>query len=344
MSKKINMTDIAKRLGISKVSVSKALNDKEGVSEELREKVKLIAQEMGYRINTVARGLKTQKVSNVGILIAEHYVSTKVNNHVEQDKKAYYFDLYGLITKKLDELGYSSVMELLTKADEDSLELPRMYNEHKIDGLIVLGQLDNRYLKKLETIDIPLVYLDFYVDFSKVDSIVVDNFYSSYLITNSLIKLGHKKIGFIGTIWATSSIQDRYLGYYKALIENGIPLNMDYVIDDRNSANELIDIVLPKELPTAFVCNCDLVAYNLIRKLDEMGLKVPDDISVVGFDNSIFATLANPQLTTVDHNVDEMIDTCVKVITKKIANPKKTYGRILIQGKIVERDSVKSLI
>lgn len=326
----MNMGKIAEMFNVSIVTVSKALNDKEGVSEELREKIKKAAEKLGYRPNHAAKSLKTQKVYNVGILIANRYVDSQ---------EAYYFSVCGEIIKKLMLLEYSGIMEILMPEDEEEMKLPRMFLERKVDGIIVLGQLEESYLRHLETIDIPMVYFDFYVNYSNIDTIISDNFFSSYQLTISLIEQGHKEIGFVGNIHSTSSIQDRFLGYYKALLENQIDLNMDYIVSDRDGLGKLIDLKLPKAMPTAFVANCDQVAYKLINTLKQNGHLVPEDISVVSFDNTIYATIAQPQITTVDNNVEDMVSTATKIIIKKINNPSKTYGRILIKGNIIKRDS-----
>jgi LacI family transcriptional regulator len=326
----MNMGKIAEMFNVSIVTVSKALNDKEGVSEELREKIKKAAEKLGYRPNHAAKSLKTQKVYNVGILIANRYVDSQ---------EAYYFSVCGEIIKKLMLLEYSGIMEILMPEDEEEMKLPRMFLERKVDGIIVLGQLEESYLRHLETIDIPMVYFDFYVNYSNIDTIISDNFFSSYQLTISLIEQGHKEIGFVGNIHSTSSIQDRFLGYYKALLENQIDLNMDYIVSDRDGLGKLIDLKLPITMPTAFVANCDQVAYKLINTLKQNGHSVPNDISVVSFDNTIYATIAQPQITTVDNNVEDMVSTATKIIIKKINNPSKTYGRILIKGNIIKRDS-----
>src|SRR5690554_2180223 len=334
MQPKVNMSTIAQMFNVSVVTVSKALNDKDGVSDELRAKIKEAAEKLGYRPNSTAKSLKTQKLYNIGILIADHYVDSQ---------EAYYFSMYGEMIKKLVDLGYSGIMEILTKKDEASLTLPHMYLEGKIDGLIVLGQLSNDYLRELEQIEIPLIYLDFYVNNSNIDSIVTDNFFSSYQVTMSLIEQGHKNIGFVGNIYSTSSIQDRYLGYYKALLESKIALNKEFVISDRDGLGQLIDIVLPNEMPTAFVANCDQVAYKLFKALKGKGYVVPDDVSVVSFDNTIYSLLTNPEITTVDNNVEEMVDKAINFIIKKINNPAKTYGRVFVKGKIISRESSKKV-
>ncbi len=334
MSTNINMSDIAKALGISKVSVSKALNDKEGVSDDLRVKIKELAQTMGYRLNNSARGLKTDKQFNIGILISEKFI---------MDKEAYYFTVCGEMIRSLDELGYSGIMEIVTFPIESNPVLPRFYNENKVDGIIVLGQMYPDYITKIETVHLPIIFFDFYVNNSKTDSIIADNFFSAYSLTNQLIRQGHRDIAYVGTITSTSSIQDRFLGYYKSLIENGISIKPGYVVDDRDAQGKLIDLKLPKNLPTAFVCNCDQVAHTLINTLKVAGKSVPRDCSVVGFDNSIFSTISDPKITTVDNNIAEMVQTAVKIILKKIANPLRTYGRVLVSGTIMNRDSTKDI-
>lgn len=334
MKEKINMGKIAEMFGVSIVTVSKALNDKDGVSDELREKIKEAAEKLGYRPNHAAKSLKTQKVYNVGILIANRYVDSQ---------EAYYFSVCGEMIKKLIGLGYSGIMEILMKEDEESGKLPHMYREQKVDGMIVLGQLEEPYLKALEKIDLPMIYVDFYVNYSNIDTIITDNFFSSYQLTVSLIEQGHRKIGFVGNIYSTSSIQDRFLGYYKALLEYQIPLNESMIVSDRDGLGKLIDLKLPKEMPTAFVANCDQVAYKLINTLKQHGYQIPEDISVVSFDNSLYSTIAQPMITTIDNNVLEMVDTATKIMIKKINNPSRTYGRVLIKGKLIKRESSRQI-
>ena len=119
---------------------------------------------------------------------------------------------------------------------------------------------------------------------------------------------------------------------------------MNYIINDRDESGKFIELDLKeKNMPTAYVCNCDRVAFNLISKLNEMGYKVPDDISVVGFDNDIFSTISNPKLTTVEVDMHEMSRLAVEYIVKKVRNNDLKCGRILIKGKIIYRDSVKKI-
>lgn len=334
MSKNISMNEIAKIFNVSKVTVSKALNDKPGVSDKLKEEIKQKAVELGYRMNSAAKSLKTNKSYNVGVLIAERYIG---------ERETYYFGVYGKLSTEFANLGYSTIMETLSYENEKKLKMPQMYLELKVDAIIVLGQLANDYLKIFNDCSIPVIYFDFYANNSSVDSVVVDNFYSGLEITQYLIDRGHYEVGFVGNLYSTSSIQDRFLGYYRCLLENKLPINYNYIISDRDEAGNFIDLKLPNQLPTAFVCNCDQVAFTLIKKLKENQIKVPEDISVVSFDDTIYSSVSEPQITTLNNNVDEMVKVATKIIIKKINNPVRRYDRILIKAYIVERNSVKNI-
>ena len=332
--KRVSLTTIAESIGVSKVTISKALNDKEGVSDELRKEIKAKAKELNYHINVIAKGLKTNQTYNIGILIPERFVQTSNN---------YYFELYTKMAKKFNELNYTAVMEILEAKSEENLEFPKMYNHGKIDALIIMGQCNKDYLKLFCLAKMPVIFFDFYDSEIQVDSIIVDNYYSGTDITKLLIKNGHKDIAFIGNIYSTSSIRDRFLGYYRALLEANIEINYDYVISDRDNLGNLHEFELPKNMPTAFVCNNDQLAYNLLNRLIEKGYKVPEDVSIVTFDNTIYSELSSVKLTSVDNNDDELVAIAVKAIIKKLSKPEKVYDRILVKARIVERDSVKDL-
>src|SRR5699024_11771771 len=116
-----------------------------------------------------------------------------------------------------------------------------------------------------------------------------------------------------------------------------------FLINDRDDEGLYIDLDLPENMPSAFVCNCDQVARNLIQKLNDMGYRVPDDCSVASFDNDIYATITEPQLTTVEVNVEEMAGNAVNFIVEKIKGSKVNYGRVSVKGNIIYRDSVKAI-
>lgn len=334
MKRNVTMKDIASRLNVSVVTVSKALGGKDGVGEELKNKIAACAEEMGYRPNTLAKSMKDGYSYNVGVIVSERFIGKP---------HSFYPAFHQYISQKLGEYGYSVIIQILSLQDEKQQVLPRAYYERKVDGLIILGQIDISYAQLLQKSDIPIVLLDFYDERIDIDSVVTDNFFGSYEITSYLIKNGHKDIAFIGDIYATSSIQDRFLGYFKALLENRIWLREDFIIKDRDEDGKYIDIILPKKMPTAFVCNNDEIAYNLIGKLKESGYDVPGDLSVVGFDNSVHSSLSIPQITTMSVHIEEMAQRVSKFMFKKIQKENTRYGRVTIKGNLLYRDSVRKI-
>ncbi len=334
MNHKVTMRDIADRLNISSVTVSKALGDKDGVSDSLKEKIKQVAEEMGYRYNTAAKSMKDGLSYNIGVMIPERFTGT---NH------SFYFRIYKYIAKILEQGGYYGIMTTLGEHEESMLTLPRLYYEQKIDGLIILGQIGKPYIEAMQEMQLPKIFLDFYDEHVEMDAVVTDNFYGAYELTNLLIRGGHRDIAYVGTLHSTSSIQDRFLGYYKSLLEHRIPLQQQWILDDRDEDGVYIDIQLPDPMPSAFVCNCDQVAHNLINKLQDLGYHVPQDYSVTGFDNDIYATLTRPPLTTVEVDIERMAKLAVQSILKKVSNPYYTFGRALVPGRVIERESAIAL-
>lgn len=335
MNRNITMKDIADELNVSTVTVSKALSGKRGVSEELRKKIKIIADDKGYRINANAKAMKEGINHNVGILVADRFF---------EDETSFYSKLYKMIIIELNKRKFSGILEFITDDDEKNGIMPNMLLNNKVDAVIIMGQIKGDYFDHIANIGIPYIFLDFYDEHIDIDSVISDSIYGSFLLTDYLISLGHKEIGFIGDILATSSILDRYLGYYKALLLKRLNVNQEWVIKDRDEFGKYIDIKLPQNMPSAFVCNCDEVAYIFIEKLKKEGYKVPEDISVVGFDDFIYATLSDPELTTYRVDLQVMADTAVDAIVRKVKDKSYSIGRKLISGDLVIRDSARNNI
>lgn len=335
VKKAVTMSDIAKVMNVSTVTVSKALGDREGVSEELRERIKQKATEMGYRMHTGGRGTHDGLSYNIGIVVARHFIS---------DASSYYWVVYRHIVEMLQAQNFYGMLEVVNDIEGELSEIPNSVLDKKVDGLIVLGQFSDSYVDRLMQCDIPTVFLDFYGSREDTEAVLSDNFYGAYMLTSHLIANGHRKIGFLGSISSTSSIQDRYLGYYKTLLENRIPLRQDWIISDRSNESDIFpEFTLPADMPTAFVCNCDESAYKLVNQLKAAGYSIPEDISVVGYDNHIYSTISNPRITTIDVNSRAMSAEAVDIILHKIRDGSFKRGRTLVTGKLIRRESVKKL-
>lgn len=336
MAKTVKLADIAAQVGVSTVTVSKALSGQKGVSEEMREKIRQLADELGYRSPSESKKQIVEKHYNIGVLIQEVYL----------DKyDSFYFRMYQEVNKRAVVRGCFTLLESISRENVLKNELPILVQEKKVDGLVVIGDMTKAYMEHLEAeVGIPVVCMDFYNDTIDLDTVISNSYYGTYALTNYLFRMGHEKIAYIGTIGMTNSITDRYLGYTKSMLEHHMPIREDYVIDDRDTQTGRMDLdkffQLPKDMPTAFVCNCDLAASYLVKKLRANGYRVPEDISVVGFDNYLYPGLCDIGITTYEVDVSEMARRVVHKIVRKIANESYTAGVFIVDGHMVIKDSV----
>ena len=338
--KKVRLSDIAEKLNISTVTVSKALSDKEGVGDELRQQIKEIAEQMGYQVKKSAASLSAAAqapgTGNIGILIPSRFFSPNVS---------FYWHIFNALSTELLSHGYYSIMELLSHEDEQAQTLPRLISDKKVDGLIILGQTSDSYLEALNKKFQSFILFDFYSAKLQYDSVSNDNYYCSYLITDYVISQGHKKIRFVGNFGATTSISDRFMGFQRAMLEHKLGSSSDDIINDRDENGSPIKINLPpaKNMPTAFVCNCDETAAKLIQALEEKGYKVPQDISVTGFDNYLPQKQTSVELTTVYIKPEDSTRIAAELIINKITGQPYIKGRHLVSGSLIIRNSVKNL-
>lgn len=331
--KEISMQRIADELGISKVTVSKALNKKDGVSQELKMKIFRLAEAYGYTLPDYGK----RKSKKVAVIMSDRFASSS-------DVGRFYMRMYDKIVCELRKFSCTTIMITLDDASTVK-ELETVEEQGMFDGIILLGILGNQVQEKIKSISLPKVYVDIYDREHKSDSVISENIYSMYEITRYVVKNGHRNIGFVGTVGVTTSISDRYLGYVRALLESGYPIKQEWMLADRNEDGEAVKLQLPEHMPTAFICNCDETAYRLTKVLKESGYQIPDDISVVGFDDDIYAELCEPKLTTVAVNADEIGRMAVKRIMKRMDNPNRKGGEVFrIPGKAVFRKSVKAIL
>ena len=329
---KVRLSDIAERLDISTVTVSKALANKDGVGDELRQRIKELAEEMGYRVKKGGDNGKAI-TGNIGILIPSRFFAPS---------SSFYWYLFNSLSTELLNRSYYSIMELLSAEDEKNLVLPRMLKDNKVDGFIVLGQVSDEYLNFINTSYENFILVDFYTSMNNLDGVSDDNFYCSYLLTSYVTSQGHKKLRFVGNFESTSSIRDRFMGFAKALMENGMNVNKADIINDRDENGYSIPLEIPSELPDAFICNCDETAAVMIQTLMEKGYKVPEDVSVTGFDNFLAANKTPVPLTTVSIRAEDTASVAADLIIKKVTDQPYVKGRHLVSGSLVIRDSVKA--
>lgn len=331
MTKKVSMQRIADALGISKVSVSKALNNQPGVGEPLRRQVLVIAQQMGY--------MMPQTVGGVHYRYA--FICPK-RFFLEDD--TFYTTIYYYINKLCVEQGSSVASFIINSGDEMGGRLPESLCAERFDGLFIAGEFRRPFLDQVLGLPAARVTVDFYLPTQAVDCVTVNNFQLGQRVTDYLIRRGHRHIGFVGDPAATSSICDRYFGYQKALFLAGLPLMSDWHIvnNDAITGQYALQFQLPSPLPTAFVCHCDKAAFTLMQRLESQGIRVPEEVSVVGFDNTNLCELILPHLTSVQVDRRLIAHESLRAMQRRLENPQAAPRTYTIQGQLIERQSVSA--
>lgn len=334
VKKAVTMSDIAARMQVSTVTVSKALSGQKGVSEEVREKIVALAKEMGYRLPGSSESRKES--FRIGVLMPAG---------VQGTNDSFYWKMYQAVSDMAMQENSFTSYETLTEEMAENKVLPRLVTDRIVDGLVVIGKPDNDYSSFLEkNAGMPLAFMDFTETFLDVECFVSDGFYGTHLLTAYLLARGHRDIAYVGTLFATESITDRYMGYLKAMMECGIIPPQDYTIPDRELEDGVSknyqEFQLPEKMPSAFVCNCDLTANLLVRHLKEKGIRVPQDVSVVGYDNYPGPYIGEIGITTYAVDIPGMAKEAVLSLIRQMKGEKVKKGVHIVEGYLVEKDSV----
>ncbi len=329
------LKDIAEKTGVSVSTVSRVLHDNSKrykISDDTTARVKLVAKDLGYRVNALARGLRQQKTSEIGVIIPD------ISN-------PFFSDIVKSLANELRKKGYNFI---LYDSDEDiNIESAGVKSllEKRVDGLIIasVGQ-DFLHIQKVRDADIPVVVVDRCFDDLDIDSVSVDNVKGSLLAVNHLINEGHKRIAFIQGLLGTYANKTRLEGYKQALQTAGIPIDDQLIVgDDFRSFNgylntkSLLNLSNP---PTAIFTAGDLIALGTLEACKEMNISIPYDLSLITFDDPVFASYLSPALTAVEQPRLKIAEIAVAMLYSRIKNPNDERKKILLEPKLNIRNSV----
>jgi LacI family transcriptional regulator len=328
-SGKVTMQDIADKLNITKVSVSKAMNNQKGVSKELRHKVITLAQEMGYE------RAAEENSCRFAFIVSKHFF-------LETD--AFYSEIYYYFNKFCIQDGHDATLIIVNNADEQQDRLPAQLQKEVFHGIAVAGEMSDHYLQALAGLRIPMVLMDFESEVLEQCAILTDNYYWGYRVTEYLVRRGHRCIGFVGPVGSTESITDRFFGYRRALLMNGLPYEEQWTLVNNDTESGLYRsmIELPPIMPTAFVCHCDMAAHYLIGTMALKGLLCPQDVSVISFDDTKLAETTQPKLTSVSIDLHAFARKGIDTLCAMRQGEKDLLRRIYMPADLRERDSVAS--
>ncbi len=330
---KTSMQDIADALNISKNAVSLALNNKSGISETLRNKVVQTAILMNYG-----------GYGKLGNSSGNNLVAICVPSAISGFSQ-FYSSVYWAIEKELSAHGYRSLLTSITQEMEHNLSFPEVLHEQGLKGVIVVGVISKEYILKMVNSFNNFVQVDnYYMDLA-INSVATANVEGGYEATKFLVEQGAERIGFVGDIHAYNSYKDRYRGYELALSDVLIPKIPSRFFTDSAlfSPTLQLDILMEKmkeEQLDAIFCASDRIAIQLIGMMHKNGLQIPQDISIIGFDDTENSDIVNPPLTTMRVPRTELGHVAATLLIEKIASKRKPPSAISIYPKLIQRKSV----
>ncbi len=311
---KVTLKDIAKTLNLSHTAVSMALNGRSGVSEKTRKLVQDTAKKMNYSPNLAARSLINNKTNTLGLIIST--LADPFNPKLAQG-----------VENQANELGYNIILNQTNGSIQKEKQCIDTLLSRGVDGIICATltvddpNLDILIENQVPFIAINRIPLD-HTDFKKIDHVIIDNFQGSYKAVNHLIKLGHKRIAMIAGKKKISTTRERSRGFRQALKDAEItadPKLINYCNYDRNCATEMTRKLLETDVPpTAFFTHDDSMALGVREAVISMGLKIPEDIALVGFDDIDISALTGIELTTISQKKYDMGLMATSILIQKI--------------------------
>jgi LacI family transcriptional regulator len=334
MNKRVTIKDVAKKTGLSISTISLVINNKGNVSEETKQKVLQAIEELGYYPARSARSLASRKTGNIGFILTEEHFSrsepfyTKIFLGTEFESRAYNY--YVLLTTVPTQFSKSAI--------------PRFLLENNVDGVIFAGKINQKYVKYVEELGLPYILVDYDLSGKKVSAVMIDNVGGGEMATDHLLKLGYRKIAFIGGDIEHPSIRGRFEGFKKALEKAGVECAGDMCVVEEPDTRVIngyraCEKLFTKLKPEAIFAANDAMAIGCLRFLKEKGIKVPDEVAVVGFDDIEACIHVEPRLTTVRVDKEELGVVAVKHLVEMIRKPNSGINRVYLPVKLVVRDS-----
>lgn len=336
MQQKVTMQDIANKLGLSRNTVFKALNNKGTLSEKTKEKVISTAIEMGYR-EFAYKTFDKKDLLNKEIAL---FTKTMPNSSHFATK------LLETFQETIRNNNINLSIYILTDYDLQNLILPANFRYDTTIGIICVELFDKEYSKLLTNQNLPTLFIDSFVEEDNellADKLYMENYNSVYRMVKQFINRGYKNIIFVGDINHCQSFNERYKGYLKAISEFNLNHNIEFCITENDDifGIELITqkVKILKKLPNVFVCANDFIAIDVIKALKSLNCNIPKDTLVCGFDNSLESKIIDPSLTTISIPASDMGIIASNIILNRIKNNTLPFTTTYVDTKVIFRKS-----
>lgn len=332
------LKEIADKVGVSLATVSRVLNNDSGiiVADETKEQILKVANELDYKTAKQRKGkVSNKKIKNVGIV--------EMYDVIKQLQDPYYLLLRNIVEKRAFENNIKLVR--LFKKDEEY----ELVEDVNLSGIIAIGKFTSQEVLKLSQRTSNVVFIDSSPDDELYDSVKVNYKLGIKQALDYFIKLGHKDIGFVGEKYTLGDTKvpmfDDRLKFFNEYMSSNQLLNNEFIINSTMNSdggytaiNKFIDN--NKKIPTAFFTANDAIASGVIKALQEKGINVPDEVSVIGFNDTIISQYTNPPLTAIRVNIEYLGEVAVELMLEKIKG-RKYSKKVIIPSELVLRESVK---
>ncbi len=355
MSSKVTIQDIADALGLSRNTVSKAINNTGVLADTTRDKILAKAVEMGYKqfsyIN-IPNGRKRElflsgsiETGEIAVLTTKflgssHFSSTMMDN----------------FQREINQLGYSFTMHRILPGEIDSLQLPFSLNMEKTSGIMCFEMFHPKYNRMICELGIPVLFVDSAVsDFGeplKADCLYMDNQTNIFLFIKEMLRRGKKKIGFVGEYLHCQSFLERFMACKNALYLLAQPFHEEYCMlknkdeGEKNTKGDYLEylegcIKKMPSLPYVFICANDFIAIDLLHVFKKLGINVPKDVYLCGFDDSPESRIITPSLTTIHIHTQIMGLSAVHLLISRIKEPSLNFRTIYTETSLIYRESTE---
>ena len=329
----ITIKELAEMSGYSASTISRVIANKGNVKDETRKEIERLIIEQNYRTNVMDLRNSEQNTQMIMVVVGEL-------------ANFYYLDLIHVLKRELAENGYTVMIAFTDNSEADEKNYVRMAIRGRFGGIIFINVRGGSELAQvLEEGGVPVVFLNRGIRFADFDAVINDNYQGGYMITNYLIRRGHKKIGHLMGHTYSSAAQDRRRGYEDAMREAKLPVtNNNVYIGKLNyeSGYDYGEYLVKRGLDyTAVFCSNDMMGLGLWRSLEACGLRVPEDISIVSYDSTMYAQSAG--LTTISAPSERLAKKGVEMLLSRIAGEQTGGGTIVLKPQIIERISVRTI-
>ncbi|WP_261131486.1 substrate-binding domain-containing protein [Bacillus sp. Marseille-Q3570] len=333
MAKRVTMQDIADQLKISKNSVSQALSGKPGVSEETRKQVYQTADELGYRY--------TPKTPATSENQAESGKIALIASDLAFSLTSFFGEIYLSVEREVHKHNKTLLIQSVSQQASDDLILPSFIEDKSVDGVLVLSHISNDYINKVIATGIPTVLIDHHHPTIQADAILTNNRFGAYTAVQHLIELGHKDIAFVGNIDFSPSYQERLEGYQLALKDYGIKQKEEFIFSDAEEDDQIINnyIAHLSEQPTAWFCVNDGLGYLVNSGLKLKDIQVPEQASVVSFDDGQLSRLSTPRITTMGIDLPLFGKKALERLFWRMGNAEEPHEETLLPANLIKRES-----